>query len=141
MNTEQKSAIEIAKKFPYLPHGDRLVIIPDPTERKLPSGLIIPDTVEERPQSGRVIALGEEVSQLQATLLHVIELRKIIDPTYDELDEPDHRIKAQIGDTVLFGKYAGTEIEVEKVKYLIIRFADVWATVKDEADAEVERTA
>lgn len=129
---EKDKAIEIARNFPYLPHGDRLVILPDPTERTLPSGLIIPDSVEERPQSGRVIALGEDIGNTQALLRHVVEMRKIIDPSFDEFLEPDYRVKADIGDTVLFGKFAGTEIEVEKAKYLVIRFADVWATVKDE---------
>lgn len=85
------------------PLADRVVIEPAPAETKTVSGIIIPDTAKEKPQRGTVVAVGP-----------------------GKKDEPT---TVQIGDTVLYGKYAGTEINIAGKDYLIMREADVLAIV------------
>ena len=83
------------------PLADRVLILPAPAEEKTVGGIIIPDTAKEKPLKGEVIAAGNG--------------------TKDE----DMVLKA--GDHVLYGKYAGTEIELDGTKYLIMRQSDVLA--------------
>ncbi|GBU06700.1 co-chaperonin GroES [Bacteroidales bacterium] len=85
------------------PLSDRVLIIPAAAEEKTVSGLIIPDSAKEKPLKGEVVAVGNG--------------------TKDE----DMIVKK--GDKVLFGKYAGTEIELEGVKYLIMRQSDILAII------------
>jgi chaperonin GroES len=85
------------------PLGDRVLIKAAPAEEKTASGIIIPDTAKEKPQKGEVIAVGE-----------------------GKKDEP---LIVQIGDTVIYGKYSGTELAYEGVDYLIMREADIFAIV------------
>ena len=85
------------------PLADRVVIEPAAAEEKTASGIIIPDTAKEKPQKGTVVAVGPG---------------KKDDPT--TLKE---------GDTVLYGKYAGTEISVDGKDLLIMRESDVLAIV------------
>lgn len=85
------------------PLADRVLITPAEPETKTASGIIIPDTAKEKPQRGTVIAVGP-----------------------GKKDEPT---TVQIGDTVLYGKYAGTELTVEGKEYLIMRESDILAVL------------
>lgn len=83
------------------PLADRVLINPAKAEEKTVAGIIIPDTAKEKPLKGEVVAVGEGTK--------------------------DEKMVLKAGDTVLFGKYAGTEIEVGEDKYLIMRQSDVLA--------------
>ena len=83
------------------PLADRVLINPAKAEEKTVAGIIIPDTAKEKPLKGEVVAVGEGTK--------------------------DEKMDLKAGDTVLFGKYAGTEIEVGEEKYLIMRQSDVLA--------------
>lgn len=83
------------------PLADRVLIKPAPAEEKTIGGIIIPDTAKEKPLQGEVIAAGNGTK--------------------------DEAMVLQAGDTVLYGKYSGTEIEHEGEKYLIMRQSDVLA--------------
>ncbi|MFM1931020.1 MAG: hypothetical protein RL226_323 [Bacteroidota bacterium] len=85
------------------PLADRVLVEPAPAEEKTASGIIIPDTAKEKPQRGKVIAVGA-----------------------GKKDEP---MTVAVGDTVLYGKYSGTEISVEGKDYLIMRESDIFAIV------------
>lgn len=86
------------------PLADRVLISPAPAEEKTVAGIIIPDTAKEKPLKGKVVAVG--------------------DGTKDE------KMVLKAGDEVLYGKYAGTEIEIDDEKYLIMRQSDVLAVLK-----------
>lgn len=85
------------------PLADRVLVEPAAAEEKTASGIIIPDTAKEKPQKGSVVAIGT-----------------------GKKDEP---LTVQVGDQVLYGKYAGTEITVEGKEYLIMRESDIFAIV------------
>ena len=85
------------------PLADRVLILPAPAEEKTIGGIIIPDTAKEKPLKGEVIAVGNGTK--------------------------DEEMVLKVGDTVLYGKYAGTELEVEGTKYLIMRQSDVLAVL------------
>ena len=85
------------------PLADRVLILPAPAEEKTIGGIIIPDTAKEKPLKGEVIAVGNGTK--------------------------DEEMLLKVGDTVLYGKYAGTELEVEGAKYLIMRQSDVLAVL------------
>lgn len=85
------------------PIADRVVVEPSPAETTTSSGIIIPDTAKEKPQRGKVVAVGT-----------------------GKKDEP---LTVKSGDTVLYGKYAGTEITVDGKEYLIMRESDIFAIV------------
>lgn len=85
------------------PIADRVVIEAAPAEEKTASGLYIPDTAKEKPQQGTVVAIGA-----------------------GKKDEP---ITVKVGDKVLYGKYAGTEITYEGKEYLIMRESDIYAVI------------
>ena len=87
------------------PLADRVVIEPKEAETKTASGLYIPDTAKEKPQRGKVVAVGGGTK-----------------------DDP---MVLKENDTVLYGKYSGTELESEGVKYLMMRQSDVLAVVED----------
>ena len=84
------------------PLADRVLVLPAQAEEKV-GGIIIPDTAKEKPQHGTVVATG--------------------DGTKDE------KMVLKEGDEVLYGKYAGTELELDATKYLIMRQSDVLAVV------------
>ena len=88
-------------KVSIKPLADRVIVEVSPAEEKTASGLIIPDTAKEKPQRGKVIAVG-----------------------VGKKDEP---LTVKIGDSVLYGKYAGTEITIEGKEYLIMRESDIFA--------------
>ena len=83
------------------PLADRVVIEPKEAETKTASGIFIPDSAKEKPQQGTVVAAGPG--------------RK---------DEP---MEVKVGDSVLYGKFAGTEVTVDDKKYLIVRQSDILA--------------
>jgi chaperonin GroES len=85
------------------PLADRVVIEPAQAEEKTAGGIIIPDTAKEKPQRGTVVAVGP-----------------------GKKDEPT---TVKVGDTVLYGKYAGTEITVEGKEFLIMRESDLYAVI------------
>ena len=85
------------------PLPDRVLVLPAPAEEKV-GGIIIHDTAKEKPQRGKVIAVGEGTK--------------------------DDKMVLKAGDEVLYGKYSGTEIESEGTKYLIMRQSDVLAVVE-----------
>lgn len=85
------------------PLADRVLVEPAAAETKTAGGIIIPDTAKEKPQKGLVIAVGG-----------------------GKKDEP---LTVKAGDTVLYGKYAGTEISIEGKDYLIMRESDIFAII------------
>ena len=86
------------------PLADRVLIRPVAAETKTASGIIIPDSAKEKPLRGEVIAVGQGTKDEQMVL--------------------------QAGNQVLYGKYAGTEIEIDGEKLLIMRQSDVLAVIK-----------
>ena len=90
-------------KINLKPLADRVIIEAAPAEEKTASGIIIPDTAKEKPQKGKVIAIGT-----------------------GKKDEP---MTVKVGDTVLYGKYSGTEIQVDGKEYLIMRENDIFAVI------------
>ena len=85
------------------PLADRVLVEPAPAETKTASGLIIPDSAKEKPLQGTVVAVGNGTK--------------------------DNQITVQVGDTVLYGKYAGTELAYEGKDYLIMRERDIFAII------------
>ena len=85
------------------PLADRVLIQPAAAEEKTVNGIIIPDSAKEKPLKGEVIAIGNGTK--------------------------DEEMVVKVGDTVLYGKYAGTELELEGGKYLIMRQSDILAII------------
>jgi chaperonin GroES len=85
------------------PLADRVLIEPAPAEETTVSGIIIPDTAQEKPQRGIVVAVGS--------------------------GKPDEPTTVKVGDTVLYGKYSGTDLQVEGMDYMIMRESDILAIV------------
>ncbi len=85
------------------PLADRVLVEPKEAETKTASGIYIPETAKEKPQQGKVIAVGS-----------------------GKKDEP---MELKVGDTVLYGKYSGTEITVDSKDYLMMRQSDVLAVL------------
>jgi len=83
------------------PLHDRVIVKPAESEEKTAGGIIIPDTAKEKPQRGTIVAAGP-----------------------GKKDEP---IAVKPGDTVLYGKYAGTEIQIDGQELLIMRESDIFA--------------
>ena len=85
------------------PLHDRVIVKRIAEEEKTKGGIIIPDTAKEKPQKGKVIAVGEGLK-----------------------DKP---VTVKVGDNVLYGKYAGTEISIDGKEYLIMRNSDIFGTI------------
>ncbi|MCO6499459.1 MAG: co-chaperone GroES [Vicingus serpentipes] len=85
------------------PLADRVIVESAAAEEKTAGGIIIPDTAKEKPQRGKVVAVGN--------------------------GNPDEPMTVKKGDIVLYGKYAGTEVSVEGRDYLIMRESDIFAIV------------
>jgi len=83
--------------------NNRIVLEPAVAETKTASGIIIPDNAKEKPQKGTVVAVGN--------------------------DSKDETPTVKVGDTVLYGKYAGTELKLEGKDYLIMRESDILAII------------
>jgi len=90
-------------KVKIKPLADRVLVEPAPAEEKTAAGIIIPDTAKEKPQKGTVVAVGP-----------------------GKKDEP---MTVSVGDNVLYGKYAGTELTIDGCNYLIMRESDIVAIV------------
>ena len=88
------------------PLGDRVVVQPRKKEEMTSSGLVLPDTASEKPQEGSVLAVGPG---------RVLDNGKRVE------------MEVKAGDTVLFAKYAGTEVKLDGEEYLVIREADLLA--------------
>jgi chaperonin GroES len=93
----------MAKKVNITPLHDRVIVMPAPAEVKTAGGIIIPDTAKEKPQRGTVVAAGP-----------------------GKKDEP---MSVKTGDSILYGKYAGTEVNFEGAEYLIMRESDILAII------------
>lgn len=86
------------------PLGDRVIIEPAAAEEKTASGIIIPDTAKEKPQQGKVIAVGNGL--------------------------PDEPLTVKKGDTVLYGKFSGTEVNINDKVYLMMRESDIFGIIQ-----------
>lgn len=86
------------------PLADRVLVLPRPAEEKTVGGIIIPDTAKEKPLQGEVVAAGNGTK--------------------------DEEMVVKVGDQVLYGKYAGNELEYEGTKYLVMRQSDILAIIK-----------
>lgn len=87
----------------FKPLADRVLVEPAAAEEKTASGIIIPDTAKEKPQQGKIVAIGT-----------------------GKKDEP---INVKVGDQVLYGKYSGTEVTIDGNEYLIMKEADIYGIV------------
>jgi chaperonin GroES len=85
------------------PLADRVLVEPMQAEEKTKSGIIIPDTAKEKPQRGTVVAAGPGTK--------------------------DEKMEVKVGDVVLYGKYAGSELSVEGKDYLMMRQSDILAVI------------
>ena len=86
------------------PLSDRVLVKPNPAEEKTAGGLFIPDTAKEKPLMGKVIAVGPGTA--------------------------DIAMEVKVGDTVTYGKYAGTELNYEGESYLVMKQADIIAVIE-----------
>jgi len=93
-----------ASIIPVAGSQNRVVVEASAAEEKTKGGIIIPDTAKEKPQRGKVIAVSG-------------------------IDEKGNKPAVKVGDTVLYGKYAGTEVQLEGKDYLIMRETDIFAIV------------
>lgn len=85
------------------PLADRVLVAPAEAEQKTAGGIIIPDTAKEKPQKGTVVAVGP--------------------------GKKDESMTVKVGDAVLYGKYAGTELSLEGENYLIMKESDILAII------------
>ena len=85
------------------PLADRVLVEPSEAETKTSSGIIIPDSAKEKPQQGKVVAVGK--------------------------GKKDHNMTVKVGDIVLYGKYSGSELKYEGNDYLIMREEDILAII------------
>ncbi|MAU55209.1 MAG: co-chaperone GroES [Flavobacteriales bacterium] len=90
-------------KLKIKPLADRVLLEPLEAETKTASGIIIPDTAKEKPQKGNIVAVGPGTK--------------------------DNPVTVKVGDSVLYGKYSGTELKLDGKNYLIMRESDILAIV------------
>ena len=90
-------------KVNFKPLADRVLVEAAVAEEKTASGIIIPDTAKEKPQQGKIIAIGTGTT-----------------------DEP---LTVKAGDTVLYGKYSGTEVTIDGSEYLIMKESDIYGII------------
>lgn len=100
-------ATATAKKLKIRPLDDRVVVEPFEAEERTRGGIVLPDSARERPQQGKVIAAGPG---------------KLLEKSGER-----GKMSLKVGDAVFYGKYSGTEIELEGDKYVILRESDVLA--------------
>lgn len=91
------------------PLADRVLVKPMEAEEKTKGGIVLPDTAKEKPQQGEVVAVGK------GKTLENGEVKPL---------------EVKVGDKVLYGKYAGTEVTIDGEEYLIIREDDILAVIK-----------
>ena len=85
------------------PLSDRVLVEPQEAETKTSSGIYIPDSAKEKPQQGKIVAVGK--------------------------GKKDHEMTVKVGDTVLYGKYSGSELKFDGKDYLIMREDDILAII------------
>jgi chaperonin GroES len=102
-NTSIKTKIFLYMALKIQPLSDRVLVEPQAAETKTASGIFIPDTAKEKPQKGKVVAVGK--------------------------GKEDYKMTVKVGDSVLYGKYAGTELKLDGKDYLIMREEDIFAIV------------
>lgn len=85
------------------PLSDRVLVLPNPAEEKTAGGLIIPDTAKEKPLAGKVVAVGPGTQEV--------------------------KMEVKVGDQVLYGKYAGQELQIDGETYLIMKQNDILAII------------
>ena len=85
------------------PLSDRVLVEPQEAETKTASGIYIPDSAKEKPQQGKIVAVGK--------------------------GKKDHKMTVKVGDIVLYGKYSGSELKYEGSDYLIMREEDILAII------------
>ncbi|MBV6644581.1 MAG: co-chaperone GroES [Cyclobacteriaceae bacterium] len=90
-------------KVNFMPLADRVLVEPAAAEETTASGIIIPDTAKEKPQKGEIVAVGT-----------------------GKKDEP---LNVKVGDSVLYGKYSGTEVSIDGREYLIMKESDIYGVV------------
>jgi chaperonin GroES len=90
------------------PLGDRVILKPKAPEEKTKGGIILPDTAQEKPMEGEIIAVGN-----------------------GKTDDTGKKVamELKVGDKVLYGKYSGTEVKIDDDEYLIMRESDVYAVI------------
>ena len=91
------------KKIKLTPLSDKVIVQQAEAETKTASGIIIPDTAQEKPQKGNVVAVGKGTKE--------------------------NPITVKVGDSVLYGKYAGTELKFEGEDFLIMKESDILAII------------
>lgn len=95
----------------FKPLADRVLVEPAAAEEKTSSGIIIPDTAKEKPQQGTVVAIGP--------------------------GKKDEKTALRKGDEVLFGKYSGTEIEIEGKEYFIMKTSDIYGVLTTKKESVI----
>ena len=90
-------------KINFKPLADRVLVESSAAEEKTSSGIIIPDTAKEKPQKGKIVAIGNGTK--------------------------DEKITVKVGEIVLYGKYSGTEINIDGTDYLIMKESDIFGIV------------
>ena len=96
-------------KIKFRPLDDRVLVEPGEGEEVTAGGIVLPDTAREKPQRGRIIAVGPG---------------KLLD------DGKRGELDVKVGDEVFYGKYSGTEVEMKGEKYVILRESDILAVLK-----------
>tara|TARA_B100001029_G_C14982227_1_gene406721 strand:+ start:641 stop:922 length:282 start_codon:yes stop_codon:yes gene_type:complete len=91
-------------KINITPLADRVIVKQEEAETTTASGIIIPDNAQEKPQKGKIVAIGKGTKE--------------------------NPITVKVGDTILYGKYAGTELKYEQEDYLIMKESDILAIIK-----------
>ena len=86
------------------PLSDRVLVLPNPAETTTASGLIIPDSAKEKPAAGKVVAVGPGTAEV--------------------------KMEVKVGDVVMYGKYAGTELQYEGEDYLVMKQSDIIAVIE-----------
>ena len=103
ITTKQKT-IKTDTIMTVKPLSDRVLVLPNPAETTTASGLIIPDSAKEKPAAGTVVAVGPGTTEV--------------------------KMEVKVGDEVLYGKYAGTELNIDGVSYLMMAQRDILAVVE-----------
>ena len=91
------------------PLGDRVLVKPEEEEEQIKGGIIIPDTAKEKPQRGKVVAVGD-----------------------GKVDDCGNKITPSVksGDVILYGKYSGTEVQLDDTEHLIMSEGDILAIIE-----------
>lgn len=103
-------ATKTAKKAQIRPTGDRVVIRPAEAEERTSSGIVLPDTAQEKPMQGEVIAVGP-----------------------GRLNDEGERVapSVSVGDRVVYGRFGGTEVELDNETYMVLREPELLAKLED----------